>query len=139
MPKFNGTDARFDRRDVIERIVELTAEFIDATGDDPADYAALSEDDWAFGLGEDGAAEMVALIAFRDEADYLPDWEYGVTFIREDHFTDYAQETVEECGYIPADLPGWLANAIDWDKVADALKEDYMEFEFRGVTYWARA
>ena len=137
MPNFDGTDAYFDSRDVIERIAELTAEFIDATGDDPADI--MSADDWAFGLGEDGAAEMVALIAFRDEADHLPDWEYGETFIHEDHFTDYAQETVEECGYIPADLPAWLANAIDWDKVEDALKEDYMEFEFRGETYWARA
>ena len=33
-----------------ERIAELTAEFIDATDTDPDDYAALSEDDWAFGL-----------------------------------------------------------------------------------------
>lgn len=139
MPNFDGTDAHFDSREVIERIAELTAEFIDATDTDPDDYAALSEDDWAFGLGEDGAAERVALIAFRDEADHLPDWEYGVTFIREDHFTDYVQELVEDSGYISADLPVWLANAIDWERVADDFKMDYTEFEFRGETYWARA
>lgn len=137
MPNFDGTDDIIDSREVIERIAELTAEFIDATDTDPADI--MSADDWAFGLGEDGAAEMVALIAFRDEADHLPDWEYGETFISDDYFTDYAEETVEECGYIPADLPVWLANAIDWEQVADALKEDYTEFEFQGVTYWARA
>ena len=137
MPNFDGTDDYFDSREVIERIAELTAAFIDATGVDPADV--MSADDWAFGLGEDGAAEMVALIAFRDEADHLPDWEYGETFIRDDNFTDYVQELVEDSGYIPADLPGWLANAIDWEQVADALKRDYTEFEFRGATYWARA
>ena len=38
-----------------------------------------------------------------------------------------------------ADLPGWLASAIDWEKVADAYKEYYTDLEFRGVTYWARA
>ena len=139
MPNFDGTDDIIDSREVIERIAELTAEFIDATDTDPDDYAALSEDDWAFGLGEDGAAEMVTLIAFRDEAGGLPDWEYGETFIHENYFTDYARETVEGCGYIPAGLLAWLANAIDWDKVADALKEGYTEFEFRGATYWARA
>ena len=139
MPNFDGTDDYFDSREVIERIAELTAAFIDATDTDPDDYAALSEDDWAFGLGEDGAAEMVALIAFRDEADHLPDWEYGETFIHETHFTDYVQELVEDSGYIPADLPGWLANAIDWEKVADAYKEDYTEFELQGATYWAQA
>ena len=137
MPNFDGTDAHFDSREVIERIEELTAEFIDATGDDPADI--MSADDWAFGLGEDGAAEIVALIALRDEADHLPDWEYGETFIHEDHFTDYVQELVEDSGYISADLPVWLANAIDWERVADDFKMDYTEFEFQGVTYWARA
>ena len=137
MSNFDGTDDYFDSREVIERIAELTAAFIDATGDDPADV--MSADDWAFGLGEDEGQELADLIAFRDEADHLPDWEYGETFISDGYFTDYAEETVEECGCIPADLPVWLANAIDWDKVADALKEDYMEFEFRGATYWARA
>ena len=137
MPNFDGTDDYFDSREVIERIAELTAEFIDATGDDPADI--MSADDWAFGLGEDGAAEIVALIALRDEADHLPDWEYGETFIHEDHFTDYVQGMVEDSGYISADLPAWLANAIDWERVADDFKMDYTEFEFQGETYWARA
>ena len=83
--------------------------------------------------------ELADLIAFRDEADHLPDWEYGEAFIHENHFTDYAQETAGDCGFIPADLPVWLANAIDWEQVADALKMDYTEFELQGATYWARA
>ena len=137
MPNFDGTDDYFDSREVIERIAELTAAFIDATGDDPADV--MSAEDWAFGLGEDEGQELADLIAFRDEADYLPDWEYGETFIHENHFTDYVQELVEGCGYLPADLPAWLANAIDWERAAEVFQEGYTEFEIQGVTYWARA
>jgi hypothetical protein len=137
MANFDGTDDYFDSREVIERIAELEAEFVDATDTDPADL--MSEDDWAFGLGEDGAAELVALIALRDEAGdgTIPDFEYGETFISDDHFQDYAEELAYDIGAIDRNAT-WPLNRIDWAAAADDLKSDYTSFEFRGTTYWAR-
>lgn len=137
MANFDGTDEYFDSREVIERIAELTAEFIDATDSDPADY--MSEDDWRLGLSDDDAEELTDLIALQEEAEgYIPDWQYGETFISADYFADYAYELCKDVGYLPADLPGWIENHIDWEGVADELKVDYQEFEFRGTTYYAR-
>lgn len=136
MADFSTTPDYFDSREVIERIEELTAEFIDATEGDPADV--MSADDWAFGLSEDDAEELAALIEFRDGgADLVSDWEYGETFIRDDEFTSYTEEYLKDCGFIPADFPSWIA--IDWDETADSLKQDYTSYDFRGETYWARS
>lgn len=136
MANFDGTDEYFDSREVIERIAELTAEFIDATDSDPADY--MSEDDWAYGLGEDGAAEIHALLTLQEEAEgYIPDWQYGETFYTWEGLIQYAEETVNEC-YTSGDLPSWVTNHIDWEGVAEEIKVDYTEFEFRGTTYYAR-
>ena len=129
-------DETIDSREVIERIEELTAEFTDATDTDPSDYA-MSEDDWAVGLGADGAAEIVALMAFAESASSVSDWQYGELFIRDDFFTEYTEEYLKDCGYLPANLPGWIA--IDWEKTADAVQQDYTDYELDGVTYWARA
>lgn len=137
MANFDGYDDIIDSREIIERIEELEAEFIDATDSDPAEL--MSEDDWAFGLGEEGAAELVALIALRDDADHLSDWHYGETLIHENYFTAAMKDDVIECGYLPNGLPRWIADNIDWDGVADNLKADYTDFTFRGQTYWARA
>lgn len=37
----------------------------------------------------------------------------------------WAQETCEDCGSIPKDLPWYIADAIDWERVADSLLADY--------------
>lgn len=88
---------------------------------------------------EDEQDELDALYDFQEKAvERLEDWKYGVTFIREDHFAEYAEELVKDLGYIPEDLPSWIANHIDWDEVAEEVKEDYTEFELMGETYWAR-
>lgn len=125
-----------DSRNVIERIGELTEEWGQATGDRFADYT-LSSDDYAVGLSEDDAEELAALIAFRDEiADYLPDWQYGETLIRDDYFTEYVEELLKDIGYLPVDLPLWIV--IDWEETADNVKVDYTSAELNGVTYWGR-
>jgi hypothetical protein len=72
------------------------------------------------------------------ESEVSSEWGYGITFIEEDEFVDYAKEMAEECGYLPKDLPWWIENAIDWDQVADSLREDYNEIEFDNVTYLYR-
>lgn len=135
MADFSTTPDYFDSREVIERIEELTAEFIDATEDGPADV--MSVDDWAYGLSRDDAEELAALIEFQDEADGMSDWQYGETFIRDDEFTNYAEEYLKDCGFIPADFPSWIA--IDWEETASNLKPDYTDYTFRGETYWARS
>lgn len=133
--RFDGTDDVLDSRDIIERIDELIAEFTDATDTDPEPY--MSEDDWAFGLNADDAAELVALIEFRDDADGVSDWEYGAIFVHEDYFTDYVRELAEDIGAVSRENADWIV--IDWEATAENVQVDYADFEFRGATYWVRA
>jgi hypothetical protein len=128
MANLDGTDEHFDSRDVIERIAEI--EFVGA--DDPnRDFDPAM-------LDYEKREEYEALTAFRDEAeDYLPDWQYGETFISDDYFEDYARELAEDTGAIDPKAT-WPLNRIDWEAAAEDLKMDYTEFEFMGTTYWAR-
>lgn len=144
MASFDGTDAFFDSREVIERIAALTAEWEEGANygeTEPTQVAsdyALSEDDWAAYLGEDGAAEIVALLALQEEAEgYISDWQYGETFYTWDALVEYTEELVNEC-YTTGELPSWVTNHIDWEAVTEEVKVDYTEFEFRGTTYYAR-
>lgn len=136
-------ESYFNSRDVIDRIEDLRQEWIDATdtdetGDefiDPMDLV-MSEDDWAHGLGTDGAAEMVALLAVKAEGRNFEDWEHGLTFVSDYHFKDYARSMAEDCGMI--DPESSMANYIDWDAWARDVRMDYSSVEIAGVTYWAR-
>lgn len=137
MTEITNTQDIIDSYEVTERIQELREEWAEATGDDPSDYT-LTEDDWAVGLGYDGAREIVALMELESEgAAATPDWPYGATLIHEDYFTTYAQEMAEDIGAIDRDA-GWPYQYIDWDRAADALKMDYMPVEFDGQTYYVR-
>lgn len=131
MANFDGTDAFFDSREVIERIAEL-----EEIGTEENSEGIEFDADR---LCDEFREEYDSLIALQDEVEgYISDWQYGAMFISEDYFTDYAEELVKDVGYIPADLPEWIKDNINWDGVADALKVDYTEFEFRGTTYYAR-
>ena len=66
------------------------------------------------------------------------EWSYGVTLIDEDDFEDYCEELVSDIGDLPKDLPSYISNNIDWEGVAEDLKVDYTEVEFRGTTYLYR-
>ena len=66
------------------------------------------------------------------------EWSYGVTLIDEDDFEDYCEEELEQCGYFPKDFPQWIKNNIDWKGIAEDMKQDYSEVEFRGTTYLFR-
>ena len=138
-------DDTIDSRDVIERIEELVSEFVFATEEaentpDIEDTRyTMTADDWRFGLNAEDAEELYNLLQFEHGANCVSDWNYGETFISDGHFTDYAKNLVEDCGYINADTPYWITDAIDWDRVADTLISDYTDYEFDGATYWARA
>lgn len=82
--------------------------------------------------------ELDRLYEFAEEAKgYVPDWEYGETFISDDYFEDYARELAEDIGAIDPNA-SWPLNHIDWEAAADGLKMDYTSFEYEGMTYWAR-
>ena len=119
---YNGMDI-LDSRDVITLLAELESDYDDATTDEDRD---LLIDD------------LDALRGFaRDGADYVPDWAEGEGLIADSHFRDYAEDLAADIGAIPTDV-GWPCSYIDWDLAAAALKEDYQELEWDGVTYWAR-
>lgn len=64
-------------------------------------------------------------------------WEYGILFIREDYFEDYAQELAIDVGAIPSDAP-WPMYCIDWEHAARELAMDYDLTEFEGDSYYFR-
>lgn len=131
MVNFDGTDAFFDSRDVIERIAEL--ELLAETMNDEEETNEARAEAYAEYDGE----EYNALISLQEEAEgYISDWQYGETFISEDYFTEYTVKMLSDIGYLPADLPTWIV--LDADATAKNVKVDYTEFEFRGTTYYAR-
>ena len=123
----SNTDDVIDSRDVIDRIEELEGER-DSWVDETTDWVNANPDDYA---------ELMALTALQDEAEgYAPDWTYGETLIRDSYFTDYTRELLEDCRYIPHNLPHYIE--IDWDATARNIQQDYTSVEFDGVTYWVR-
>ncbi len=62
----------------------------------------------------------------------------GIYLINENDFTEYCEEMMEEFGYINRDTPQLIKNNIDWEGIADDLRIDYTEVEFRGDTYLFR-
>lgn len=109
-----------DTRDLIERAREIAAELEDES---------LCEDPDAY---REELAEIETI-----EAE-VPDYQYGEGLIREDYFTEYAQELAEDIGAIGRDAQ-WPLSFINWEAAATALKMDYTQVEYQGNTYFARA
>ena len=105
----------FDSRDAQDRIDELEAED---------------------GLDEDAQEELTALLQLKEETEGAG-WEYGIGFIADDHFENYAMYLAEDIGAIDQNAR-WPNNHIDWEAAAEDLKSDYSTVEFMGTTYWYR-
>lgn len=138
-------DEVLDSRDVIARIEYLREVWCEAVDeDDDRDYAILSEDDWAFGLGAEDARELVALMALAAECeDHTSAWLHGETLIRESYFTEYIQELVNDCyetpqGFDSSEWP-WRHASMDWEAAAEEAKTDYAEATYLGETYYIRS
>lgn len=111
-PIYNTEDV-IDSRDVIARIEDLK-----------------ETDD----LDEDEQAELKTLEALASQGeDYADDWEYGSALINADYFITYAQEFANEITHMVTD---WPHNHIDWKAAAAELKEDYIEIDFDGQSYF---
>ena len=66
------------------------------------------------------------------------EFDFGTTLIDEHDFEEYCEELVSDIGDLPKDLPSYISNNIDWEGVAEDLKVDYSEVEFRGTSYLYR-
>ena len=90
----------------------------------------------------DDAHELKALLALADEAECSPDWSYGETLIHEDYFTDYTEEMINDCYELPKEFNSgawpWRHMTLDYEAAADEAKQDYMEVNFDGETYYIR-
>jgi antirestriction protein len=118
--RITNSEDQIDSRDVIERIAEL----MDKHAWEPLD--------------EDEKSELDSLIAFAAKADTVSDWLYGEQFVRDSYFTEHAKELADSIGAVPENA-AWPHSYIDWEAAANALQKDYTDFDFDGVTYWARA
>ena len=129
----NSADV-LDSRDIIARIEELEDERADLTD-------RMEEEDVAAELSQwdaDNGDELKALKKLAENGEGSADWTHGETLIRESYFEDYARELAEDIGAVKADAT-WPCQYIDWEAAADALKQDYTECDFDGVTYLIRA
>ena len=117
--EISNTQDTIDSRDIQERI-----DYLEALGEDEED------------IDEDEKEELEKLQAFKEEAD-ASEWDFGVAFIHEDYFEDYAREFAEDIGAIGKDTQ-WPATHIDWDAAANELQMDYSSAKFDGVTYYFR-
>lgn len=88
-------------------------------------------------LSEEDKEDLAGLQDLEDQAKDYCDWDSGVDLIRESYFERYAKELAGDLGLVPNN-PSWPLDHIDWYAAAEALKEDYMEMTFRGVTYYVR-
>ena len=82
--------------------------------------------------------ELEELEALKEEISDNSDegFEYGIQLIHENYIDDYLDELLEDCGYIPKDMPSWIK--IDWQATYDNMKEDYNEIELNGNTFYIR-
>lgn len=106
----------FDSRDAQKQIDDLLAKIND--------------------LDDDEAGELEALQALKDDV-FEPSWDQGVTFIRDDYFPEYAEESSYDVGDLQRG--SFLAGLIDWDRVADAMQQDFKQVGVGGYTYWYRS
>lgn len=70
--------------------------------------------------------------------DYSGDFHYGAAIIHENHFEEYCEEFIKDCGYIDDNIPRIIENNIDYKGIADDMEFDYTRVEFQGDEYLIR-
>ena len=146
----------FDTRDLIEYLDFLVSELVDKWNDlSGEDFKAYDIND-ILGTGgyefventkelfaqweEDNSDEIEEFKAISMFCEYLsssPDYTYGESVIHEDYFTEYTEDLLKDCGYIPADLPEWIV--LDFEATAENVKVDYSQYQYMGDTYYIRS
>ena len=154
MSDYSFTDDMLDVRDLIERYEELEDE-LSAITDIEDEIESLDPDEDIEEIRtakenleakqkelEDEQEEFEQLEKILDELkgnggdeQWRGDW-YPITLINSDYFTDYTEELLVDCGYIPKDLPSWIK--IDWEETADNVKVDYTTIDIDDETFYYR-
>lgn len=142
MKEVNNQIQFIDSRDFIARIEELEAELQDVFGEIGN---AEGFEDWLklTTVEREQADELILLRKVQAEAESSPDWIHGEQLIREDAFTDYIEQLIDDCYEMPKDLDSgkwpYCHMKIDYEAAAEEAKQDYQEVDFDGVTYLIRA
>ena len=130
-------DQIMDTRDLIAVAAEIRDALDDLAQGSELGLEALGSSTGNPDDDEQEAREILAAIEGIESAG-ITDWQYGEILIREDYFTEYAQELAEDIGAINSEA-SWPAYCIDWERAAGDLKQDYTEVEYRGTTYYVRS
>ena len=135
-----------DTRDLIEKREALKQEILDSFLENFPHYEEMTEsfEDILFEEEEieswkqDWQEEINQITCIDEVEDEIgSEFDFGVTLIPEDDFTDYVEDLLKGCGYISDDFPSWIE--IDWEATAENVKQDYSELEYEGETYFYRA
>ena len=140
---FSFRDDILDVRDLIERFEELEDTKEEMLEDVPeSKYGNRRNKKWKAWEDSDEFTELKQLEDILDELkgnggdeQWRGDW-YPCTLINSGYFTEYIKEELEDCGYIPKDVPWWIE--IDMEKTADNCKVDYTTIDIEEETYYYR-
>ena len=141
----SNQDDVIDSRDVIERIEELqsTLESYHDDQETTLSFEFALQDAANFPEHDDEYTELQRLLKLQSEAEGSPDWSHGETLIREDYFTSYIEQLIDDCYELPKEFKSgdwpWRHMSIDFEAAANEAKVDYIEADFDGVTYLIRA
>lgn len=132
-----------DSRDLFEEREDLKATIL---ADHNAEFPRNEKDDfedidfnndyvesWAEGW-EDDLEKIEEIDSLEREVG--SEFEYGVTLIPLEDFTDYVKEMLVDCGDLPSNIPSYIS--IDWEDTANNIKVDYSEVEYLGTDYLFR-
>jgi hypothetical protein len=150
-----------DSRDIIERIEELEAEREDLAdhveeceaaneyhnsegeADAPEERDLITARDDLTAWDNENGDELKTLKALADQCDHVSDWVHGEQLIREDYFTKYIEDLIDDCYEMPKEMNSgnwpYRHMTMDYEAAAEEAKCDYEEVDFDGVTYFIRS
>ena len=155
-----GTDDTINSEDITQRLEELSEEQSDLAGDitswQDAVAQAANEDELNAADEELARAEhrlaswekenldeLQALKAICKQGEGYGDWSYGDTLILESYFTKYIEELIDDCYPMPEGLKSgawpYRHMTMDYEAAAEEAKQDYVEIDHDGTTYYFRA
>ena len=143
-----------DFNDIIERYEELKDQLESLTGKDQGDFGSF---DYWIEYAVANPPESLPAIEYEElleelqnlrqvidetqgyggDVQYEGNWYPGV-LVNEDYFVDYAKQLVEDCGDVPSNLPWYIERHIDWEGVADDIKQDYGSITVAHSEYYYR-
>ena len=89
-------------------------------------------------LEDEDADKLEAMAEVLDDLDEIESAWNDSYFVADTTLADYAEELCYECGYMPAELPGWISYHIDWEGVGRELSYDGYSETSGGVLYVAQ-